>query len=101
MGRRVRGAGNEETGLTWADFRYLTLAVYLIRFPLPHPSRLSEPLDVASVSDVPGDGPVVGKREESQPQQPQDVSIMAVVLQKDENVREGGQCRGVGKEKGR
>ncbi|EKU22225.1 hypothetical protein NGA_0166200 [Nannochloropsis gaditana CCMP526] len=48
-------------------------------------SRLSEPLDVASVSDVPGDGPVVGKREESQPQQPQDVSIMAVVLQKDEN----------------
>lgn len=72
-----------------------------IQFPLPHPSRLSEPLDVASVSDVPGGGPVVGKREESQPQQPQDVSIMAVVLQKDENVREGGQCRGVGKEKGR
>ncbi|EWM26929.1 dynein intermediate [Nannochloropsis gaditana] len=51
-------------------------------------SRLSEPLDVASVSDVPGDGPVVGKREESQPQQPQDVSIMAVVLQKDENGRD-------------
>ncbi|TFJ82869.1 hypothetical protein NSK_005822 [Nannochloropsis salina CCMP1776] len=50
-------------------------------------SRLSEPLDVASVSDVPGDGTVVGKREESQPQQPQDVSIMAMVLQKDENVR--------------